>query len=1065
MGYLNRVDSSSPYSDTTVLGPDSIVGRKHPHSRLPIPFSAQGSWVDLGVRSGNALCHPKIGFSNSRSTQYLSPSTLDPPTTPRLEASLPMLSSVREHKTARKGSYLAPLPRSPLMDSPNRYKEPASRLPSPCMKESPVCLPGSPGIVSQKWNSSLSHLGSPSSAPKHRLKTGKDKALPSVPYFSPGPKRGDLLETLKSRSSSEPTSLRNACLMDDPKQSKIPRSKPQRSASARTSSLVHQPTKRKYYPGLKIGSDKVDEAGSGGPGGLGSLESRTLTPTSRIADDKVVKEKRKSLEQGSRSSYFSTKTSMTTVSEASVKTITRYSLSINQQKSPPMVYTPPNKVIRANAFQTPKGVYQLETSLYYDGFDSSPEKPNSRISITPSLLSSPERGSNFKAGGSIFEDKPFRREDSATSTIYSAATNSTGDIPNLALGIFSDSSTRRIPGAPRLIEVTKNVPGSTCAVSVEEKKLRVISDSSIKSTIYSINSVNMVNEEDLEMRPLVLSEVEKKTDPTTKRVSSYGKTPSTKDPERRILSYGNNPKTKETIREDAKRYLNAVQEGFEGMRRELELKSPNQNTKTSEISEDVILRISPKPRNYTASNHKLAITRPVTGGQLKNITTGGQAGGMGSLTASLGRSHQRVSSAEPRVRQSNTDTYQAGKGGIENTRKFVASEKSYTRPLAKDKLHQNRHPPLSRTQSAADLLALSTKPSSQPSGQRVGSRRTEQASTDKKTNKSLDSLRKQRTPHDSKDKEKQLVTAIGSKNSSRTSLHTAATDNGENPKMDTGSRSTKKDILEITIGSHDSPRNSRRSVKSGVLVDITGIGCGTNPRTTLIGGRNWFGRRSTGNPTISGQIDGILAYTDAQKENARPYEGSDQQYPQYTATPKTKPRSLVNLAGWLNRASPKSTEGGSFLKGARRTKEKSPPPPPNGHFSQEEVDDLIKRLSTQIPQAPGERNSFSALGGRYYTLEIPSLDKSPSKDEKDRNPIAVCMDLINAASNEPRSPRRESLLQMSKVMVDAVSKSRDAECAAEEAKMAAGRAEVAFLETRKHLAEMTELMKHRRREI
>jgi hypothetical protein len=131
-----------------------------------------------------------------------------------------------------------------------------------------------------------------------------------------------------------------------------------------------------------------------------------------------------------------------------------------------------------------------------------------------------------------------------------------------------------------------------------------------------------------------------------------------------------------------------------------------------------------------------------------------------------------------------------------------------------------------------------------------------------------------------------------------------------------------------------------------------------------------------------------------------------------------------------------------------------------GEFSNDEVEILIKRLSTQIPQTPDEMNGFNALGGRYYTADYtPNLDESPSKEG---NPIAVCMNLIDAASKEPQSPRRERLLQMSSILVDAVSKSRDAECAAEEAKMAATRAECAFLETRKHLQEMTELMAKRK---
>ncbi|KAH0606610.1 uncharacterized protein H6S33_003444 [Morchella sextelata] len=249
--------------------------------------------------------------------------------------------------------------------------------------------------------------------------------------------------------------------------------------------------------------------------------------------------------------------------------------------------------------------------------------------------------------------------------------------------------------------------------------------------------------------------------------------------------------------------------------------------------------------------------------------------------------------------------------------------------------------------------------------------------------------------------------------------------------------------------------NYRKS-SSSVLVDITEIGSASNPRV-MPSGCTWFG--GTPGPMVES-----LIHIDSQKENSRICIDNKQHSFQSTSsgTVKSKSGPLENFVGWLSRGSPKfsHTESGGFLKYAtiRKNKERSSPVTPHGEFSQDEVVNLMKRLSAQIPQTPDGKKVFNGLGGRYYTSNIPSLDKSPSKDEKKRNPIAVCMDLINAASNEPQSARREKLLQMSRVMVDAVSKSRDAECAAEEAEMAAKRAEIAFLETRKHLAQMTELM-------
>ena len=54
----------------------------------------------------------------------------------------------------------------------------------------------------------------------------------------------------------------------------------------------------------------------------------------------------------------------------------------------------------------------------------------------------------------------------------------------------------------------------------------------------------------------------------------------------------------------------------------------------------------------------------------------------------------------------------------------------------------------------------------------------------------------------------------------------------------------------------------------------------------------------------------------------------------------------------------------------------------------------------------------------------------------------LAMTLLQAARNERSSPQKERLLEMSKIMVDAITQARDAEKAAEEAKMASRRAEM-----------------------
>ncbi|KAG0636694.1 hypothetical protein HOY80DRAFT_1024259 [Tuber brumale] len=256
--------------------------------------------------------------------------------------------------------------------------------------------------------------------------------------------------------------------------------------------------------------------------------------------------------------------------------------------------------------------------------------------------------------------------------------------------------------------------------------------------------------------------------------------------------------------------------------------------------------------------------------------------------------------------------------------------------------------------------------------------------------------------------------------------------------------------------------------KIRALADLSAIGSNRNPRTLPSPGRSWFGRRSL----VSAPTSAISG-----KENYDPSNAQEGTTP--INKEKAKSRSLGNLTGWLHR-SPKISPDGLFSRGAKKDKNKlakvtssltvhSAPatltPQPLGRreqkaeFSHSDVENLIKRLSTQLPSTPDGSREFNALGGKYYTSGyIPNLDESPSKES---NPIAVCMDLINSASEEGQSPRRERLLQMSSIMVDAVSKSRDAECAAEEAKIAAAKAECAFLETRKCLQAMTELLKKR----
>lgn len=69
------------------------------------------------------------------------------------------------------------------------------------------------------------------------------------------------------------------------------------------------------------------------------------------------------------------------------------------------------------------------------------------------------------------------------------------------------------------------------------------------------------------------------------------------------------------------------------------------------------------------------------------------------------------------------------------------------------------------------------------------------------------------------------------------------------------------------------------------------------------------------------------------------------------------------------------------------------------------------------------------------------------------------MQLLESARNERSSPKKERLLEMGKIMVDAITQARDAERAMEEAKQAARKAEVSAMACRKTLGEVERVVK------
>jgi hypothetical protein len=640
---------------------------------------------------------------------------------------------------------------------------------------------------------------------------------------------------------------------------------------------------------------------------------------------------------------------------------------------------------------------RCEPSTPNEDFGSAFELPgrsSRQRSTSPSSITSSSEGARMKYRGRAYEDQRWSRN-------YSPGP-------------------KRPREAPRIVNIVRNSKGAICVVpadDIDAKQIRL--EMSLKSSTNSTLSSNPI---DLSP-PISGANETKRAHQVTRKVPSHesvSKILNSKQPGRKTSIHENGRQTQGPARNFSKGHLNTqgymVEEAREnaepnktttqniGTGRCVHSYIPSQNSGVNCIHNSYIPKISPQPRVDGANNQ-----------QKSNIPNPGRSG-------------QRIANT---VFEDVTSPKNVIIPGI---------ERNYMQSLVNDMTPQHSHSSLNQPPLSGSSWAAFSGPPSRHKGQSFDNQRLGLSNpVDQRNDKSFDPLKREE--------------AIQHRASTRTSLISVESIN----------KTTFHDEISKTNGAGESTvdgaqiftTNYRKS-SSSVLVDITEIGSASNPRI-MPSGCTWFG--GTPGPMVES-----LIHIDSQKENSRICIDNKQHSFQSTSsgTVKSKSGPLENFVGWLSRGSPKfsHTESGGFLKYAtiRKNKERSSPVTPHGEFSQDEVVNLMKRLSAQIPQTPDGKKVFNGLGGRYYTSNIPSLDKSPSKDEKKRNPIAVCMDLINAASNEPQSARREKLLQMSRVMVDAVSKSRDAECAAEEAEMAAKRAEIAFLETRKHLAQMTELM-------
>ncbi|MCJ1281059.1 hypothetical protein MMC26_000377 [Xylographa opegraphella] len=96
-------------------------------------------------------------------------------------------------------------------------------------------------------------------------------------------------------------------------------------------------------------------------------------------------------------------------------------------------------------------------------------------------------------------------------------------------------------------------------------------------------------------------------------------------------------------------------------------------------------------------------------------------------------------------------------------------------------------------------------------------------------------------------------------------------------------------------------------------------------------------------------------------------------------------------------------------------------------------------------------------------LDTPVLE-SPRKSELSNN-TALAMDILETARHEPSSPKKERLLELGKIMVNALTQARDAEKAMEEAKQAARKAEISYMLCTKSVSEIAKSVQDWRLEL
>ena len=141
---------------------------------------------------------------------------------------------------------------------------------------------------------------------------------------------------------------------------------------------------------------------------------------------------------------------------------------------------------------------------------------------------------------------------------------------------------------------------------------------------------------------------------------------------------------------------------------------------------------------------------------------------------------------------------------------------------------------------------------------------------------------------------------------------------------------------------------------------------------------------------------------------------------------------LSNFRGFFH----KRSSGGDEAKSAKKAaKSKSTVSSTGSPFPP--LSNLHKPTRASAARAGNQQNKTPAPKG----LATPGTTPAPTNLT---TTTSLAMQILESARLERSSPRKEELLQLGRVVVEAITKARDAERAMEEAKLAAGRAEQAY---------------------